>query len=258
MRRNNKYYCKQPIMQRASGLSRFKAFTLAEVLITMGIIGLVAALTIPNFISSYREKQTIAKLKKVYSTFSNAYKLVIYEYGTPDTWDDVVQGPVTESSTTAFFERLKPYLQISKECDFNNRFNCWDSNTYFKYLNGSESRSHIHNGFCKTFILNDGTRLAFYLHETKTKPNPGCLLNGNYFSCATLIVKTDNRREQIFGKNIFLFQFEHNRIVPSGQNKDMKTCTEVGETCTAWAIFNENLDYIKCDDLSWNGKQKCN
>ena len=39
------------------------AFTLAEVLITLGIIGVVAALTIPTLISKYQEKQTIVKLK---------------------------------------------------------------------------------------------------------------------------------------------------------------------------------------------------
>lgn len=30
-----------------------------------------------------------------------------------------------------------------------------------------------------------------------------------------------------------------------------------GGGCTAWVIFNENMDYLHCDDLSWNGKTKC-
>lgn len=45
-------------------INRKTAFTLAEVLITLGIIGVVAALTLPSLIQSYREKETVAKLKK--------------------------------------------------------------------------------------------------------------------------------------------------------------------------------------------------
>ena len=44
------------------------AFTLAEVLITLGIIGVVAAMTMPSLIASHKEKETVSKLKKVYST----------------------------------------------------------------------------------------------------------------------------------------------------------------------------------------------
>ena len=40
-----------------------KAFTLAEVLITLGIIGVVAVLTVPNIISNYQEKVLDTKIK---------------------------------------------------------------------------------------------------------------------------------------------------------------------------------------------------
>ena len=41
-------------------------FTLAEVLITLGIIGIVAAMTIPTLMQKYYEKQTVAHLKETY------------------------------------------------------------------------------------------------------------------------------------------------------------------------------------------------
>ena len=44
-----------------------KAFTLAEVLITLGIIGVVASMTLPAIIQKNNEKTTVSKLKKVYS-----------------------------------------------------------------------------------------------------------------------------------------------------------------------------------------------
>lgn len=50
-----------------------KAFTLSETLITLGIIGVVAALTMPAVITNYQKKQTSAQLKKAYSTFAQAW-----------------------------------------------------------------------------------------------------------------------------------------------------------------------------------------
>jgi len=64
-----------------------EAFTLAEVLITLGIIGVVAALVMPSLIANQKEKETVVKLKKVYSVLSNAYLMAQEEYGTPDNWN---------------------------------------------------------------------------------------------------------------------------------------------------------------------------
>ena len=47
-----------------------KAFTLAEVLITLGIIGIVAAMTLPAIIQKQQDKITVTKLKKMYSVFN--------------------------------------------------------------------------------------------------------------------------------------------------------------------------------------------
>ena len=54
---------------------RVPAFTLAEVLITLGIIGVVAAMTLPSVISSYKQKEAISRLKKFYSTMQQAIML---------------------------------------------------------------------------------------------------------------------------------------------------------------------------------------
>ncbi len=49
------------------------AFTLAETLIVMGIIGVVAALTLPNLNSSTGDKEKVVKLKKIYSNLEDAF-----------------------------------------------------------------------------------------------------------------------------------------------------------------------------------------
>ena len=63
-----------------------KGFALAEVLITLGIIGIVAAMTLPALVQKNQEKVTVTKLKKVYSILSQAYQFAVNDYGTPDLW----------------------------------------------------------------------------------------------------------------------------------------------------------------------------
>ena len=53
-----------------------KAFTLAEVLITLTIVGTIAALTIPHVLQDYKYKLYTTQLKKVYSEVSDAVEMI--------------------------------------------------------------------------------------------------------------------------------------------------------------------------------------
>ena len=64
-----------------------KAFTLAEVLITLGIIGVVAALTMPMLIGHFEKTTTATKLKKFYSVMAQATDKAMSENGDWSTWD---------------------------------------------------------------------------------------------------------------------------------------------------------------------------
>lgn len=63
------------------------AFTLAEVLITLGIIGIVAAITIPVLYTNYKKRETASKVKVAYSIFSQAVKLSVEDNGGVGNWD---------------------------------------------------------------------------------------------------------------------------------------------------------------------------
>lgn len=56
-------------------------------LITLGIIGVVAAITIPTLMSRYRDKQTVARLTETYSILLQAIRSVQEDEGTPDEWN---------------------------------------------------------------------------------------------------------------------------------------------------------------------------
>lgn len=58
-----------------------KAFTLAEVLITLGIIGVVAALTMPSLMANYKKSVAKNQFKKTYSTLTNAFNQTVQDLG---------------------------------------------------------------------------------------------------------------------------------------------------------------------------------
>ncbi len=55
-------------------------FTLAEVLITLGIIGIVSAMTIPTLVKNYQTKVRDNQFKKVYATLNQAVLLVFFDF----------------------------------------------------------------------------------------------------------------------------------------------------------------------------------
>ena len=57
------------------------AFTLAEVLITIGVIGVVAAITLPSLITKSRKVMVENRLKDTYSILANATRLAEGEFG---------------------------------------------------------------------------------------------------------------------------------------------------------------------------------
>lgn len=86
-----------------------KAFTLAEVLITLVVIGVIAALTIPTLMKANKRTETEAKLKKTYSVVANLIKLSQLDNDMPGTWD-------SSNEQTAYGTYIRPYLKFAKEC----------------------------------------------------------------------------------------------------------------------------------------------
>ena len=68
-----------------------KAFTLAEVLITLSIIGVVAAMTVPNLMSNFEKQKTIVGLKKAYSEFIQVVDRARSQHGDCNTWDSFLR-----------------------------------------------------------------------------------------------------------------------------------------------------------------------
>lgn len=93
--------------------SKKAAFTLAEVLITLGIIGVVAAMTIPTLISNYKTKEASVRLKKFYSMMNQAIQLSTLDNGQTSAWTYPGNLADTDSLETFWNIYFAPYLRTS-------------------------------------------------------------------------------------------------------------------------------------------------
>lgn len=83
------------------------AFTLAEVLITLGIIGVVAAMTIPTLMMNYQKQVWESKLKKVYSVATNACERMLIEENVSAVNETEVYGEITNDNIKKYFKLMK-------------------------------------------------------------------------------------------------------------------------------------------------------
>ena len=118
------------------------AFTLAEVLITLGVIGVVAAMTMPTLIQNYKKHVVETKLSKFYTVINEAVKMSETVNGDKRYWDELGRGfeednegnpDYSKPLTLAWFEKyLKPYLKYSKVEIFNNKNTNGEVFVYFE------------------------------------------------------------------------------------------------------------------------------
>ena len=130
-------------------------FTLAEVLITLGIIGIVAAITIPNLMTNNKAKKLRSQFLKSYSVISQSIKLMQN--------DDISLDPSTYSNQNSFYSTYKKYFNVAIACGVTSIHEgkgssplCYSrGDTEYKALDGKSTPPY--NRFDDgQFILQDG------------------------------------------------------------------------------------------------------
>lgn len=99
-----------------------KGFTLAEVLITIAIIGVVAALTIPTLVTNVQEDQFKIAYKKAYSEASQALQSLVAEDELVPT---IMYGDL---GNRANYIKFMNKFNVVKQCDNSNYSGCWAPN----------------------------------------------------------------------------------------------------------------------------------
>lgn len=224
-----------------------KGFTLAEVLITLGVIGVVAAMTIPNLINNYQKHVIETNLKETYSILQQVMKFTEYDDVTLEEFPDSPQG------VKDWFEKyFQPHLKYSNVC-FHTK-GCWQTKGNVKFLNGSIPSADYkelglgHNNM--TISLTNGSYINFVgLSSEEAKNSYGISENGYI---AITIDANGNIGPNVFGKDIFVVLYHESKgLFPAGSNKSrediLNNCniSSIGTFCMArtkdngWIIPND-------------------
>lgn len=126
-------------------LRKYRAFTLAEVLITLGIIGIVAAMTIPNLIETYQKKRTAIEVKKAYTELNQILRMAIADYGEPSGWSYYDTDELAQWVQTYF----EPYVKITGGEICSNFQRCLGVPFYYP-LKSSTGSAHLNGQYVVT------------------------------------------------------------------------------------------------------------
>ena len=196
----------------------------------------------PNLNHATGDKETVTKVKKIYSSLNEAFDRAQAIYGDYDTWfkdDDTVA-----QKSEKLGKRVTEFMKISKDCGLNVNEGCFKSgsaaflgsNLALKTIESSEEIYKI--------VTTDGMSLAFsaqYIYVDIDGPNKG--------PCEA-------------GKDFFLFQTSKDTndiyyveapFPPAGPMVGSYNFINGGFTASGWIIKNENTDYLKADSSG-----KCN
>lgn len=111
----------EQIQDRVKERERKFGFTLAEVLITLAIIGIVAALTMPTLIEKHQKAVVETRLKHFYSVVNNALRMAAGDNGDVEDCLPARKNNTYEETLTYLQEYIFPYIKYTKysKCSTN-------------------------------------------------------------------------------------------------------------------------------------------
>jgi len=214
----------------------YGAFTLAEVLITLGIIGVVASMTLPALINNTQNRQLQTGLQKAYSTLNQALLMYANDNGEPVT---------SSLGRRQLKQILLKYIRIVKDCGNGSTGGvdraCVSSPNIdiYKNFNGKSSISYPYFDDGQ-FVMNDN---MFVMIE-------------NYYSDLLISVDVNglNKRPNRLGQDLFMFQINNKgALLPMGAegtkfySKTDANCSTTstnkmnGAGCTAKALSDKDF-----------------
>lgn len=173
----------------------YPAFTLAEVLITLGIIGVIAAMTLPSVIGNAKNKQRSATLKKAYTILSQAILMSTQEHGDVTEWE--LAPYHTKGMLNWTNEYIGKYFKIVSACeDGDTKAPC--ANSLDRICNADNPSKCSSIGlYTALYVLNDGSNIYIF-----SGGNP---INGKSDFLHILIDTNGIHKPNLFGKDVFTF-----------------------------------------------------
>lgn len=212
------------------------AFTLAEVLITLAIIGVVAAITIPTLIQNTQKQEIVGKVKEAYSILSQATQQINDDCG--GNISGCLSDPnavVSDSTVQNEVANLyKQKLYLAKDCTDGTTTECF-ANVLYTFLNNNPYTNFDSLFPTSRIFLKNGTSVAFGWYGPTFGPPI-------YFDVYIDINGT--KKPNQVGKDTFLFYYDINKksITPHLE-VDCGEGTNNGMGCAAKILQENAISY---------------
>lgn len=144
-------------------IKKFQGFTIAEVLITLGIIGIIAELTIPAIIKETKKIEYVALFKKSYSVLSQTYQQIVSDN------DSIRSAMINVNDSAGFANLFIQKMRVAQNCGLQPEESpCF--RLIFRSLDGTPFSINEITGLINAyepnhFITIDGIAYSFYLLE---------------------------------------------------------------------------------------------
>jgi len=221
-------------------------FTLAEVLLTLAIIGIIAAMTLPALLNSTNKMENVVALKKAYETLSQITYSIMAENG--GSMPAALSSATTPENLANVFI---PKLNVAKNCGVasTKATGCFPDITY-KFLGGDDWQNIATNTGCSTILTNDN--MAYSFNSTSASctadwSNPtGTTSSPLFNTCGTVSIDINgpNKGPAIMGRDVFTFALTRKGLIPRGAySENAVDCLTYGQGCTSKVILEGAMNY---------------
>jgi prepilin-type N-terminal cleavage/methylation domain-containing protein len=206
------------------------AFTLAEVLITLGIIGVVAAMTIPTLMAKINERQTVTKVKKAYSSLSNAMRIL--EHDEDFDWASCQQKDFSYGDGVECINQLT-YVLKGSYLPYDSVFDYYKTWAVFSGIQGLDGITYLFQ--CGSV---DFTGILVDVNGVNNGPNEGGKDVFGFRYDKTLYDPTTNKWSR---SSLVTLRPMNYPVMGSGACDK----THISEGCTAQVLETGRMDYLK-------------
>lgn len=216
----------------------FTAFTLAEVLVTLGIIGVVASITIPVLMNNVQDNQLKIAWKKSYSVISQAVSMLSNENS-----GDLVNITISGSNHDDYMMALLKYLSYMQFCaggSADGPNGCFNSASDIHTLTGGSYDQNPPNYYTRAILKNGQTMLVEGRGTT-------CSVNESPKgdTCFRLLIDVNGfKPPNVIGKDTFgMVVTRFGQVVPYGTkgamygSEDCSSATSTGWSCSAQYLY---------------------
>lgn len=234
-------------------LHRKSAFTLAEVLVTLGIIGVVSAMTVPTLMQNHQRKTYVTQLHKVYNEFQQAAEAQKTERNALTLSEAGVR------SDAAMGTFLKNQFKIVKDCT-GSPSDCFAAS--YKNMNGGDVTAYS-NTSAPCFALASGAVIcAKYSKSERTNSSggitsgtlPSINVNFNYIEnlIGDLVIDINGKEgPNVVGRDLFIAGIYADGTISSA-NTRMVEITQTGQTpATNLDKCKRATSITRQSDASW-------